>query len=561
MLHDNLISVDDKIKSCIGLGYSLSQTICEVTQWQKDQGFGFSDEDIIGQVDLFWKRDSSIASLDQRPFLNENKMPVPFEGHNPPVLPDDSVPGIIGDFARALAQSIQVPFELALTNTLGAYAIAGQRKFKVQVNPAYLEPLCLYAMCALPPGERKSSTVEACKRPLVEWQKAKQAEMKDKIKTLSSERQTLEEAIQLARKKAARAKTVESRKEEIERIKTLEAELPSIPAMPMLLADDFTPEALGALMADQDQRIGVMEAEGGLFDTLAGRYSAGVPNLDAVLKFWSGESAQIDRRGRDTICLDDPHLTLVICPQPEIIQGMASKPGFRERGLIGRFLYFLPKSKLGSRVAKSIPIPIEIEQRFNYSIKNILAIPWAKTGTNEDTSYVLQLTPEARTKWESMFDSIESQLDVGGDYEYMRDWAGKFPGQIVRLAGILHISMFENPQDYEISAETMETAIRLGNVLVEHAKAVFSLMGTDKTIECAKDILNWIKRDHVASFFSRDALNKVKGKFDTMSQVTPALKELEERSYIFALAGTNQGPGRPKSQEYMVNPLTFERWQ
>ena len=138
----------------------------------------------------------------------------------------------------------------------------------------------------------------------------------------------------------------------IEEIKALERDLPRIPNAPRLLADDFTPEALGELMSRQDQRIGVLGSEGGLFDTLAGRYSNGVPNIDAVLKFWAGETTYVDRRGRDAIFLEDPHLTVVLSPQPEVVQGLAGKPGFRGRGLVARFLYLLPESRLGARKAE-----------------------------------------------------------------------------------------------------------------------------------------------------------------------------------------------------------------
>ncbi len=69
-----------------------------------------------------------------------------------------------------------------------------------------------------------------------------------------------------------------------------------------------------------------------IFDTLVGRYSNGVPDLDAVLKSWSGESCQIARRGADSIFPNDPHLTLVISPQPEVVQALARQPGFRGRG-------------------------------------------------------------------------------------------------------------------------------------------------------------------------------------------------------------------------------------
>ena len=117
------------------------------------------------------------------------------------------------------------------------------------------EPINLYALCALPPGERKSSTVEACKRPLVEWQASKRQEMRDEIKDAESERKIMEKAIEGKRTKAAMS-TDEGRRDMIEEIKRMERELPEVPISPRLLADDATPEALAALLERQDERIG-----------------------------------------------------------------------------------------------------------------------------------------------------------------------------------------------------------------------------------------------------------------------------------------------------------------
>jgi hypothetical protein len=50
-----------------------------------------------------------------------------------------------------------------------------------------------------------------------------------------------------------------------------------------------TPETLAVMMRQQDGRMGVISPEGGLFAILAGRYSSGTPNLDLVLKAWSGD--------------------------------------------------------------------------------------------------------------------------------------------------------------------------------------------------------------------------------------------------------------------------------
>lgn len=483
--------------------------------------------------------------------------PVSFDDCAPPPILPDMLPGILRAFPLALAEAIQIPYELALINALGAVAVAAQRKFRVMVKPGYAEPINLYALCALPPGERKSSTVEACKRPLVEWQASKRQEMRDEIRDAESERKTMEKAIEAKRAKAA-AVTDEGRRDMIEEIKRMERALPEVPVPPRLLADDATPEALAALLERQDERIGMLEAEGGFFDTLAGRYSSGVPNLDLILKGWCGEPAQVDRKGRDAIFLKSPLITLVISPQPEIVQGLASRPGFRGRGLVGRFLYVLPQSRLGGRAIETSPVPTGLVNSWRATLFRLLETSWATGEDGEKTGHGIGLAAEALDLWKQFATIVEAGLLPGGTFEYMSDWGGKFPGQAIRLAGLIHVATSPDPLS-PISRQTMSAALSVAAILADHAKTAYGLMGSDPSQECAKAILRWIERDRVDAFTARDALQKVKGRFPTMEKVNPGLTILEERGFIFGESSDQRkGPGRKPSASYTVNPRTWE---
>ncbi|MEA5089269.1 YfjI family protein, partial [Solidesulfovibrio sp.] len=443
----------------------------------------------------------------------EDCAPVHFDEATPPAIEPGIVPGILKDFPLALSEAIQVPFELALINALGTVAVAAQRKLCVAVKPGYTEPLNIYALCPLLPGERKSNTVKECKAPLVEWQAAKREEMRDIIRDAESERKTIEKAIEAKRTKVAQATTAEARKEIIEEVKAMERELPEVPAAPRLLADDFTPEALAALMERHDEKIGLLEAEGGIFDTLAGKYSNGIPNFDILLKGWGGEPCQIDRKGRDSIFLANPLITMVISPQPEIVQGLASRPGFRGRGLIGRFLFVMPQSRLGGRLIETTPVPAAIADEWRQAIRRLLALSWAIDENGENTSYRIGLDPAAYALWGQFAGMVEAELRPGGQFEFMTDWGGKFPGQAVRLAGLLHVATTPDPHKCAIAPDTMRSALSVAAILAEHAKTAYGLMGTDPAQDCARSILRWLMRDRVTGFTARDALEKVKGRF------------------------------------------------
>ena len=106
------------------------------------------------------------------------------------------------------------------------------------------------------------------------------------------------------------------------------------------------------------RRIALLSPEGDVFDQMAGRYNQQVgPNLGVYLKGHAGDLLKVDRRGRPPEYVERPCLTIGLSIQPEVLQGLASRPGFRGRGLLARFLYSLPQSLVGHRQPGPHPSP------------------------------------------------------------------------------------------------------------------------------------------------------------------------------------------------------------
>ncbi len=479
--------------------------------------------------------------------------PVLFDEQSPRPIPTDILPGVIGGFAAAVSTSIQVPFELPLLNALGAVAAASQRKFRVLVHEGYSEPLNIYGVAILPPGERKSAAKDACRAPLLEWEREQQRQTAESLKYAHAQRQVQEELIRVAIAKAKRCQESADQHDLIRQVARLREEMELLPVAPRLLADDATPEGLAALMAQHDQRIAMIEAEGGFLDILAGRYSHGVPNLDAVLKAWSGEAVRIDRRHAEPILIEEPTLTLILSAQPDVLAGAAQTPAFRGRGLLGRMLFLLPRSLVGTRSVETYPIPPDLGAKYNATLRNLLQLPWNRDPHGNIVPYVLPLSHEARSIWYAFANVIENDLADEGPLSRMRDWGGKLTGQALRLAGLCHVTLHESPQHHPIAGQTLESAVCLAKLLIEHARAVFNLMGADDSIECAKTILHWLRQDRLVSFTGRNALEKVKGRWPKMVLVNMGLTILEERGFILSRDHVAVGRGRP-SRTFLVNP-------
>ncbi|MCF8046389.1 MAG: DUF3987 domain-containing protein [Desulfarculaceae bacterium] len=255
----------------------------------------------------------------------------------------------------------------------------------------------------------------------------------------------------------------------------------------MAVADDVTAEALAALMAVNGERMAVISAEGGVFDTLGGRYQNGVPNLDLILKAHPGEPVRVDRKSGPPVMMQAPVLTICISPQPEVLANLPSKPGFRGRGLLARLVYVLPESLLGRRKPQGQAVPEHVSRAYAAALHKLLDLD---TGTEgEPLEHCLRLEPSAHAAWCEFSKAIEAELVDGGRFETVRDWAGKLPGLAARLAGLLHVMehLAEAPA-HTISGQTMEAAMDLAGALVGHTLAAFGLMGADSDQEAAKDV-------------------------------------------------------------------------
>lgn len=270
--------------------------------------------------------------------------PVPFRRRNTPTIPADLLPGFLGDMTSATAVATETPMELAAMLGLAVVAASVAKKVIVCPEPGYTEPVNIYTAVAMESGNRKTAVLNAMTRPFIDWEMSEARRLKPEISRIASERKTQEARIESLRKQAAKSSNYH---ELMAQVAEMELSLPQVPIAPRLWTQDVTPERLGALMAEQGERIALLSDEGGIFDVLAGRYSKGVPNLDLFLQAHAGAAVRVDRGSRPPVMLRNPALTVAISPQPDVLESLSDKPGFRGRGLIARILYGLPASPIG----------------------------------------------------------------------------------------------------------------------------------------------------------------------------------------------------------------------
>lgn len=378
-----------------------------------------------------------------------------------PAFPVDALPGWLADQVAGVAEATQTPADLAGCVALAALSTAAGGRVVVQARPGWMEPINIYTVVAMPPGSRKSAVFAAMTRPVL----AAEKQLADSARATIAD---AELAVRVARARTERAtRAAENAANEEARNAALaeasqaaaeEATL-SVPPLPRLVADDVTPEASASLLAEQRGRLAVLSAEGGIFGTLAGRYSGGASNLEVFLKGHAGDLLRVDRKGRPAEHIEHPALTLGLAIQPEVLRDIARMPGFRGRGLLARILYALPTSTVGRRKIAPAPVPADISDSYDVYLRSLVA-SFADGVSDQVTTWTLDReADELLCQFEA---ELEPQLGDRGTLAHITDWASKLAGASVRLAGLLHLA--ENMHagwNRPINVETLDAAIRI----------------------------------------------------------------------------------------------------
>ncbi len=478
--------------------------------------------------------------------------PVSIDRPSVPAFPIDALPEPLRAWVSATTEACQVPADLPALLALAASAGAVARRVEIVAGLDWIEPINLYVACLLEPANRKSAVFSAAFRPLREIEMELIEMAAPEVAKLLSARRVKESKMKKAEKKACDKNCNES----AALAGVLAAELAEEPiaAMPKLLVDDATAEAVEMQLAAQGGRLICAGAEGGLFDVMAGRYSSGVGNLDCFLKGHAGDDLRVDRVTRGSIVVDRCCLTLAYAIQPEVIRGMADRPSFRGRGLIGRFLYSMPETRLGKRRINTAPLNGHVAHSYDALVRRLATI---ESDGNEPR--LLAMSPGATSCFYAWQVEVEGWLGDSGRLRELRDWGGKLCGLTARLAAILHLVETDlvEPWNVPIGLPVIESAIGIARWSVFHAEAVIGLMtGVGGGLDDAAYVLRWIRESERTCFTRRDVGQFGRSRFDgDPDKLDDAIDLLIERGWIRPIPTTKRaGPGQKPSPRFAVNP-------
>lgn len=461
-----------------------------------------------------------------------------------PPFPVECLPEPLRSYVSAVAEHSQTSPDMAAVIGLGTLAVCLQSKYRVEGSPGYYEPLSLYTVVIAPPGERKSSVMNDMTRALHdyadEYNRARSAD----IKANRRERESLQRQINAQQKKAEQS----GRWEDEVQLNVLNDQLEALPELKpaRFFADDCSSEALTSLMAENGGVIAVISTEGGVFDMMNGRYSNKI-NIDVWLKGHCGDAIYVDRKCREAECIQHPALSAILSIQPCVLEEIMTNATMSGRGLIARFLYASPPSRIGSRSFTTKPIPPEVEADYRSMVFRLMALE------RPEEPRTLMLAPDATELIANYFQHHEQFLV--GEGQAISDWASKYIGAVLRIAGLIHAAEMQPEGSPIITESTMARAICIGQYFLQHSLYAYSMMGTDLSIQKARFVLAKLRKKEIIQIKRSELFQMCRGKFfKKTEELLPTLELLADHGYIRMEEPEYFTVGRPPDTRIIVNP-------
>jgi len=469
---------------------------------------------------------------------------------NVPPFPVAALPAVLADFVAAEAEATQTPSDLAAMLCLAVCAAGVAKKVEVRVRDDWLEPVNLFTVTVLEPGNRKSAVFAHTTAPLREFEAQLVEQERAELARQQAKRRQRERYMKVLEEKAAK-KGDTAAGQEAEEV-AVELATMAEAVLPRLIVDDATSEKLAAVLAEQGGRIASMSPEGGVFDLMAGLYSrSGIPQFDVYLKGHAGDDLRVDRIGRKGDHVKRPALTMGLAIQPTVLEGLLENRVFRGRGLLARFLYSLPESRIGARKIEPEPVPEHVRQAYQDVVRELCELPW-----DPNQPQYIQLVEDAWVLLRQFMQKLEPELGAGGELKCAQDWGSKLAGAVARIAGVMHcvIHAYGEPWLHPLAATTMASAIEIGRYATTHALAAFEAMQADRRLSDAQYVLRWIERHGKTEFAKSAAQQHGKRRFKQAGDIDAPLALLVRHNYIRQRPTAKRGPGRPASPIYEVNP-------
>ncbi len=511
---------------------------------------GLDDYFATGQT----RADLDRLLADRLPDLNsEWEAPIPFDDPTGPLFPLDALPPNLKNYAQAVAEDTGAPADLVAWCTLASIGAAHRGQYVVSPKATWREAVHIQSMQVVASGGGKSPAYAQITEPLTIWDSQQAAAAKEELAEWMVKGKTLAASEKLAQREADKVSAGPDARLAVESIQrdiiTHEA---AKPVARHIIVNDVTPQGLWKFLHRQGGFGAAFAAEGEFLRNVH-RYGD-APVWEPVLKGFGGDGHDLRRAGDDD---DDgrsiprPIVAISLAVQPQVLEDMGQLRGFKELGVSARLLTTFPKP-VPTRVELSASVPDNLRQ---WWIGCILAIANRSDATTNDPA-VLKLSSAAQIAFAAEY-AWYPQAEADGLFLDMEEWGHKYRGQVLRIAGILHVLEEANPLQNGISGENMARAVTIMRHAIEHARIAHGIMlglGTQSHERYVLGIIDGLLDGEPSSVTtSAQVYDRVRGRyaFRKADRVIAILHTLQEHRFIRIVR--RDGPG-PKSYTIFRNP-------
>lgn len=496
----------------------------------------------LGVYDTVYEEYQSLAKLHNQARLWEIPKKLKSNMIDAP-LPQKCLPNSLWNYMQAVSDYLQVSPEMCILPLLSVLSLCVQGKAVIKhPHNDHTETLNLYTLTIAEPSMRKSPSLSEFMKPVNLYESRFNKLHEEEINAYDRRKKILEN-----KEKKLLNSMKGINEEEVKRVQAELAALTPISKLCMNITD-ATPEALTQTLLSQGEKMGLLDGEGGVFDTISGVYTNGKANIDVFLKAYGGERCVIVRVSSGQTILEKPLLTMGLMTQPgHFIETLGNKK-FTGRGLMHRFMYSFPKKSVcDDFISKNIPKSLKDD--YYDMISKLLHI---KPPKSNESVPMLQFDDESYKLLHNYSDELIARNNSHYD-ENIVSWYGKHFGRCIKIAALLHLCEYDMKEP--IKADITTKAIKLSKWAETQARKAFGAFEEERENIKAEYVIKYLKKRKKQEISRKELTQRCHMNVDDLK---PILELLTVTGYIVTKEEEKvKRRGRPPII-YMVNPYIFE---
>lgn len=366
-----------------------------------------------------------------------------------PAFPLEALPVPFRRLVEEVAAAMPCPPDFAATPLLIAAGAAIGDALELRIKDGWREGPNLYGGVVGDPGSKKTPSQEMAVRPMHRIQGKYDRAYAEELAEFERESALWDDA-----KKGERGTK------------------PTPPAYHHVLTTDSTTEALAPMLLGSKGILLVKDELAGWIKSMDA-YRAGGKGADRqhYLSMWSRSAIKVDRKSRPApIYVPRPVLAVLGGIQPDLLGDLADSAG-REDGFVDRLLFSYPDPVRDRWTDASVKQATEIAVLKIFEALHGLKPTEGPHG--EHQPWTIRLGVGAAAMWRDWYESHATEMGAPSFPANLRGPWAKMPGQLARLALIVHTvdaaARNEDPDD-ELGETTLAAAADLVDYYKAHAR-------------------------------------------------------------------------------------------